>query len=230
MLNNSIDVGVEFRHGKGLEPGTKVMFNGVAVGKVASIQANENSIDATLSLDADKSSAIQENAAAVINSEDMTYVEIINPAGTGVTIAEGATLYGLNSQLELAAWKTGVTFGAAAQMLEQVAESVTSYFESSEWEQTKADLQKQLTTLEQQSQQAMQGIAEDVAKEIDEAVKELESRSARATENAQKHFEELEKQLQEFESKGQTDLAETLQRILEQLQAAMQNQAAQQES
>lgn len=226
MLNNTIEISAEFRNGKGLEPGAKVLFNGVTVGKVESLNPHENRVSVTFSIDADKSSAIQKNAAAVINSENATFVEIINPAGSGETIAEGARLYGLNSHLELAAWQTGVTFGAAAQMLEQVAESVTSYLESDEWEQTKKDLQEQLSILEQQSQQAMQGVVQDIAIEIDAAVKELESRSARASENAQKHFEKLEKQFQEFQNKGQTDLTVTLQRILEQLQAAMQNQTA----
>ena len=227
MLNNSIEVSAEFRNGKGLESGAKVVFNGVTVGKVKSITPHEKSVSIVLSINADNAGAIQKNAAAIINTDNNAFVEILNPAGSGETIAEGEVLYGLNSKLELAAWQTGVTFGATAQMLEQVAESVTSYFESSEWEQSKSDLRDQLAELEKQSQQSMQGTADEIAKEIDDAVKELESRSARTSENAKKHLDELEKQAQEFQNKGQADLAETLQRILEQLEAAMQNQSEQ---
>jgi len=224
MLNTSIEISAEFRNGKGLESGAKVMFNGVNLGKVKSITPLENSVSVVLSIKKDNASAIQKSAAAIINTENGVFVEILNPAGSGESIAEGAMLYGLNSKLEVAAWQTGVTFGSAAQMLEQVAQSVQGYFESSEWEQSKTDLRNQLAELEKQSQQSMQGMADEIAKEIDEAVKELESRSARASENAKKHLDELEKQAQEFQNNGQADLAATLQRILEQLEAAMQDQ------
>ncbi len=228
MFNNSIEIGAEFGNGKGLESGAKTMFNGVTVGKVKSVTSQENGVSVILSIGKDNASAIQKNAAAIINTDGSAFVEILNPAGSGETIAEGAMLYGLNSKLELAAWQTGVTFGSAAQMLEQVVQSVQGYFASDEWEQSKTDLREQLAELEKQSQQSMQGMAEDIAREIDAAVKELESRSARASEKAKEHMDELEKQAQEFQNNGQADLAETLQRILEQLEAAMQNQSGQQ--
>lgn len=227
MLNNSIEISAEFRNGKGLESGDKILFNGVNIGKVKSITPLENRVTVVLSINKDNVGTIQKNAAASINTDNGVFIEILNPAGSGETIAEGSMLYGLNSKLELAAWQTGVTFGSATQLLEQVAQSVQGYFESNEWEQSKSDLHDQFAELEKQSQQSMQGIAEEISKEIDDAVKELESRSARASENAKKHLEELEKRAQDFQNKGQADLAETLQRILEQLEAAMQNQSTQ---
>lgn len=219
-LSNSVHVSVVFDHADGLTSGTAVQYGGTTIGKVKAVTHGADG--ATVQLQLEESSRVQRNAAAMITNDGSPRVEILNPGSTGEAIADGDKLYGLNSHLELLAWRAGSTLGAMTEAMGEAAWTAQDYFQSEEWEQAKREMQTQVDILARQSSDAL----ERIGKDYDVLLRELESQSQKAMDQALKDYEtltdELEVQLRQFSEDGQEELSDALQRLLDILNSAIQ--------
>lgn len=223
-LSNSVRVSVVFDHVDGLKSGHVVQFKGMEIGKVKAVRQTAEGATVRLQIAADEASQVQRNAAAIIVDGEPQQVRIYNPGTRGDPITEGDTLYGLNSSLELLAWQAGSSVGAMTHALQEATDTVEDYFESEEWERAKGEMQMQLDLLAKESSETLERMGKDYAALLNE----LEAQSEVAMDEARKLYaalsKELEAQLREFREKGRHDLADALQRLLDALKSAMEEQ------
>lgn len=213
----TVEVSVTFPESKGLREGDRVVFQDQDIGNVASVKPADSGVVAGLTLDSETSRSVQTNAAAIVADTDPRTVEILNPPGTGEPVTDGASLEGLGSPLELALWRTGATIGAGQGLVEQLSATFDHYFDSEQWERTKAEILAQLDTISGQSAQAMESASEG----LKAFLAELEVESTEVVQDTQERLAELQEQIETFQKEGQAELAASLKRILEQLDSAV---------
>jgi ABC-type transporter Mla subunit MlaD len=218
----TVDVSVSFPETRGLGEGDQVVFQGKKIGEVASVTPSDSGVTVRLALESEPSRAIQSNAAAIVAETDPRTVEVLNPPATGEAVTDGTTLEGLGTPLELALWRAGTTVGAAGQgLVDQLNETFDRYFDSTQWEQTKADIHAQLDAVSDQSATAIEGASTG----LKAFLAELETESTELIADAEENLAELQQKIETFQQEGQAQLAESLRRILEQLESAVSEQS-----
>ena len=195
----TVDVSVSFPESKGLGEGDQVVFQGKKIGEVASVTTSGSGVTVRLALESEPSRSIQSNAAAIVAETDPRTVEVLNPPATGEPVTEGTTLEGLGTPLELALWRAGTTVGAAGQgLVDQLNETFDSYFDSTQWEQTKADIHAQLDAVSDQSATAIEGASTG----LKAFLAELETESTELIEDAEENLAELQNKDRDVPARG----------------------------
>lgn len=213
----SVDVNVTFSDIAQLNTGDPVIFGGTPIGVVDSITVGDDGKRVILSLDPTKAGIVQSNAVASIARGPSSEVRINNPAGAGESVADGGTLMPLASPLDDAAYQAGKAFSSVQEALQQAANSFNQFVQSDEWKKTQSDIESGLKDLGEQSQSAVN----DIGSGVEKMMRDLEQQSGETLKDAEKHFGDIEKKLHEYGKDGQSDVINSINRLLESLKSAM---------
>lgn len=206
---------VAFKDVEGLRSGDPVELNGIKVGEVSAVETGAGEVKVRLRLEAAQASGVRQEAVALIVSEpDRRAVRLYNPPGQGPAVTDGATLKGFDSLLDLTVWQTTGTVNALQETFKQTSDALQRYFHSQEWQQNKREMEDLIKSIPAQSDAVM----EDIIKQFDELMRELESKTQdgeveikHRIERAQRRFqalaEAIDQQRYVLQARGETAAA-----------------------
>lgn len=226
--SRGMSVSTSFDNNADLETGTPVYLGDVEIGEVASLTTAGTLTEAELSLDPDLATGLSNGSAALLTTRDgRTVIQLYNYRPGNEPLREGDSLVGLNNALEYAAWQAGEALDTGKQSMDDMAASVSEYFQSEEWRQRKERMNQRLQGLKEDLGQAY----EDTDKAYRQFLEDLESDSAAARERARQSYAELAQKLREqmarLKEQGNENLVAPLQKLLEDLSRAMEKQPEQ---
>ncbi|MDH3640380.1 MAG: MlaD family protein [Gammaproteobacteria bacterium] len=214
---SNLRVDVPFEDALGLHSGDAVYLEQKVVGRVESMTRGDNGVIVTLLLDPKQISELRSGAAAMIMHDDgKRYVQLFNSV-TGDPLAGGLTLLGLNSAIEYLAWVAGDAIDRTNESLTLAAQSLHEYLESEAWQQRKQEMERDLSRLGE----SLRELGEQAQQDFGELTEELEKESERAAEHYQTLADELAKAIVELNRRGQGQLADSLHRLLRELDSML---------
>lgn len=226
--SQGMSVSTSFDENVDIETGTPVYLGDVEIGEVTRLTTAGTLTEVELSLDPDLATGLSNGSAALLTTRDgQTVIQLYNYRPGNEPLQEGDSLVGLNNALEYAAWQAGEALDTGKQSMDEMAASVSEYFESEEWQQRK-----------ERMNQRLEGLKEDLGRTYEETnrayrkfLDDLESDSAVARERARESYAELAQKLREemarLKEQGNDKLVEPLQKLLEDLTRAMEKQPEQ---
>ena len=211
-----------FNSPAGLATGTPVYLGEARVGTVTSLMTDGASTTAELSLDPDRTAALRTGSAALLTTRDgATAIELHNYRAGADPLKSGAVLVGLNTTFEYAAWQAGESLDTGKRSMNELARTVTGYFQSEEWRRRKDEINRQLDEIGKQLGRSF----DETGKACQDFLSDLESQSAEAQERARKSYAELAKrlrdQIEQLEEQGNEKLVKPLQDLLDELSRPM---------
>jgi len=221
-------VSTSFDEDAELEAGAPVYLGDVRVGEVSALSRTGTLTDAELSLDPDLATGLSAGSAALLTTRNgQTVIQLYNYRPGNQALKDGDNLVGLNNALEYAAWQAGEALDTGQQSMEDMADSVSEYFESEEWQQRKERMNQRMEGLKEQLGRTY----EETSRAYRQFLEDLESDSAATRERARESYAELAQKLRErmarLKEQGNEKLVEPLQKLLEDLSRAMEKQPEQ---
>ncbi len=217
---SGVRVQVPFEATVGLKTGDPVVVGDAVAGRVESIGRTDDtagSVTVTLVLDAARAADLRSGAAAmIVRREDRRQVHLFNsPAGE--RLQGGETLTGLNSGLEYLSWALEDTVAHTHSTLTLAAQSLHDYLETEQWAQTKREVAAELERLAG----TLETLGHEAQRDFSRFTEELEKESERAAEHYRALSEDLAAAITELHGRGQEQLAESLSRLLQELEAVL---------
>lgn len=226
-----VKASVNFSNARGIQPGAAVTLNGVAIGKVAAVEAVERGAVLRLELDAAPAGSVQQNATAtIVSTAGQTLVAVNNPPEVAPPIADGAVL---------AAVEPGKGLG---ELIDQVVGSVKDalqqakdYFSAGnqQWQAAKSEMQNSLESISEQSKSVGQQLQRDLDKLLDDLESHARSAGAAAgasLEQIQAEYAALDANLakkgQELHAAGKAEAVSELEALRARLKAEVGRLAA----
>lgn len=215
-------VSAAFDDPRGLATGIPVYLGAGKVGEVKGLTAAGDLVEAELSLDPELTAGLHSGSAALLTTRGShTVIELYNYRPGGEPLESGATLVGLDSSFELAAWQAGEALDTGTKSVGELSRSVSEYFDSDEWHAQKDRMNRQIESLKQELGRSY---AETNAA-YRQFLKDLENRSDLAREKARESYAELAKRLREqmarLREQGDEKIVQPLQDLLQELERAM---------
>lgn len=210
---STLHVDVRFEDGLGLRGGEAVRLDQTKVGRVDAVTGDADGVVVSLALASQQVAELRSGAAAmIIQEEGKRYVQLFN-SGTGGRVTGGETLLGLNSAIEYLAWTASDAIDRTHAGLSIAAQTLHEYLASDEWQQRKQEMEQDLSRLGE----SLRELGESAERDFEELTRQLEKESERAAEHYQALASELAKAIAELNRRGQEELAESLDRLLQEL-------------
>lgn len=132
---NSLYVTVVFDDAKGLQKGDRVQLNGVNIGAVKWVQLHSQPtrVDVRIKIPPREAEKVRSDATAIIrgvsfpNVSGQRVVEIVNPDSSppAPPMRGDSVIYGMNSELELAAWKLKHVLSDGGTRVERLVQTMS---------------------------------------------------------------------------------------------------------
>jgi len=199
----------------GLRPGDKVYLESGEVGFVDSIEVTEQTPGFTIDIGLYPQHAelIQEDAVAYVPPEGPPMLRLLNPSEPAAPVAPGDRLKGL-TPLELAIWQVSDAAGRASSLVEALALRIDHYFDSEDWEQTRAEIDDEISGLATSSRTT----AERVAEELQALVESLTEQAADSASELSEEVARIEAEIARLQAEGHEELADSLRRLLDSIE------------
>lgn len=221
LLNRAtgVDFNVQFRSAKGLNPGNKVLLNGIEVGQVHAVKLTGEGVEVAAHLEPEFVSQVRGDARVAVKGKGLNpfgepTLEIIPPTSDtpAPPIRSGAMLEGLDSDIERGAWQIGQMLSEGSKMLsrelealghsvEEISQQFQDLGNSPELKKLQGDVQQFVNKLEQSGDKVQR---ESTKKDWPQ----LRSR--------------LEAEARELEARGKQAGAEKLRQLREKMDQTMQ--------
>jgi len=200
----------------GLRPGDKVYLESREVGSVDSVEVTKQAPGFTVefSLYPEHAELIQTNALAYVPLRSPPMLVLLNPTEPAAPVAAGARLKGL-SPLGAAIWQASDAAAAVSDLMEQFATEVDSYFGSEDWARTRARIDQEINGLTADSKAA----AERIVEEFQRLIESLTRQTADGAHATGQQVTAIEADIDRLEAQGHPELATSLRRLLEQIEA-----------
>ncbi|MGA8261878.1 MAG: MlaD family protein [Arenicellales bacterium] len=226
-----LQVQASFKEPTGLATGTPIYLGDARVGTVSGLTTDGVNTTAELSLDPDRTAGLRAGSAALLTTRGgATAIELHNYRPGSDPLKNGTVLVGLNGTFEYAAWQAGEALDTGKQSMDELAKTVTGYFQSEEWRRRKDEMNHQLDDLRKQLGESF----DETGNAYRNFLNDLESQSREAQERARQSYAELtkrlRKQIRQLEQQGNEKLVKPLQDLLDELSRPMKKQSDQEEA
>jgi len=213
--NDGLTVTTNFTNTQDIEEGSTVYFEQQAVGEVVDVKTQDQGAIVVVELDEDASELISSDAALVVNRlESGAPLQIYNSSNSDAGfIQDGQQLQGLDSMVQLGAWKVGDAIQIGSESLSGYVSGFQEYLQSEKFQEDKQSVQEQVNSAASQAQDALETIGNDLAQALEEFT-DPEGEAAIAVEQL---GEELSPLVQEIAKSG-TELMQQLEVFTEGLQ------------
>lgn len=201
---------------EGLRPGDKVYLADREVGSVKSIALAEQTPGVTIELGLypEHAELVQANAVAYVPLKSPPSVVLLNPSEPAAPVAPGAHLKGL-SPLGAVVWQANDAAAAASDLIDQFTRQMEDYFDSEDWARTRAQIDAEIAGLAEDSRDA----AERIVEEFRQLLESISEDAPRRTETLDEDVAAIEREIDRLDEEGHKDLAASLRRLLEQIEA-----------
>ncbi len=201
---------------EGLRPGDGVYLETREVGSVDEVEVAEQVPGYVIefSLEPALAPLVQNNAVAYVPVEGPPMLVILNPSETAEPVASGGRLKGL-TPLELAIWQVSDAVGRASSLMDVMTDRIESYFESEDWHQTRADIDEEIAGLAASSRST----AERVVTELEGLIESATETAADTSNELGGDIARIEKEIDRLAAEGHSELADSLRRLLERIDA-----------
>jgi hypothetical protein len=200
----------------GLRPGDRVYLDSREVGSVSAVVVTEETPGFTVEfgLYPEHAELVQANAIAYVPLRSPPMIVLENPAEKADAVAAGAHLKGL-SPMEAAMWQANDAANSASEFMAAFAEKIESYFESEDWQETRAEIDAGMDELASESRTA----ADRIADAFRELVDTLNEAAARGSATREDEVAAIEQDIAKLKADGHEDLATSLERLLERIES-----------
>lgn len=226
-----LQVQASFKEPTGLATGTPVYLGDARVGTVSGLTTDGVNTTAALTLDLDRTAGLRAGSAALLTTRGgAVAIELHNYRPGSDSLKNGGVLVGLKGTFEYAAWQAGEALDTGRQSMNELAKTVTGYFQSEEWRRRKDKMNRQLDDLRKQLGESF----DETGNAYRNFLNDLESQSREAQERARQSYAELTRrlreQIQQLEQQGNEKLVKPLQDLLDELSRPMKKRADQEEA
>ena len=214
--SKGLEVNVNFTESQELESGDPVKFNGVEIGEVSAVDKLDQGVKVALELDPEKIENLTTSSAALVIGQPERYLEVYaNTAGE--PIESGAQLQGLNNTVDLATWTAGNALGSLQGLATTAASAFNQFLNESNWDDVAKQLNNSLSELNEQSA----GTLNQLGTELEEFIKQMQEQSSESLKQADELSRQLNEELQKFQQQGSEDIARALQNMLDAFNSAL---------
>lgn len=205
-----------------VSPGADVWFGQGVIGEVRRISKEGDGTRVFIALDPDESKGLMKGAAAApVTRDDVAGIEIFNFRSGQEPLGDGDELVGLNNALEYFSWQSRETLDFTSGALSTFTTSVQNYFDSEEWQSQKKEMEQSFAQLGADVQSAV----EDMLRDYEALVEELQARSEQNSEQIGRQLDEittmLQQQIQELLQNNEAALTDSLQELLDRLEQTL---------
>ena len=220
----SRDIGVStvLEDTAGLRVGDKVFLDAREVGRVDRIEpaGQTPGFVVEFGLYEEHAELVQENAVTYVPLESPPRLVLVNPAEPALAVTAGGRLKGL-SPLDLVIWQIQDAAGHASSLMEELALSIDSYLESEEWRETRADIDREISSIADRSRTAAERVAGELQALVESLAKTAENRAGELGEELSR----IESEIDRLEAEGYEELAAALHRMHKQVEALAEKDA-----
>lgn len=214
--SQGVEINVNFTESNVLQAGDPVKFNGVEIGEVSSVDNLGQGMNVKLELDPDKITNLTSSSAALVVSQPERHLELYANA-TGKPIESGAQILGLNNSVDLATWTAGNALGSLQGLATSAASAFNQFLNDSNWDDVAKQLNDSLSEMNEQSADALN----ELGVELEEFIRQMQERSSQTLDQADELSRQLNEELQKFQQQGSEDMARALQNMLDAFNSAL---------
>jgi ABC-type transporter Mla subunit MlaD len=200
----------------GLRPGDRVYLDSREVGSVTGVTAAAKTPGFTIEfgLYPEHAELVQANAIAYIPLKSPPMVVLENPVEEADPVAPNGRLRGL-SPMEAAVWQANEAADSASEFMAAFARKIDRYFESEDWQETRAEIDAGMEELATESRTA----ADRIADAFRELVDTLNEAAARGSATLEDEVAGIEHDIAKLKADGHEELAASLQRLLDRIES-----------
>jgi len=214
-----VDFSVRFQNAKGLNPGDKVLLNGVEVGQVKAVRLTDTGVEVAAHLESDFAAQVRADSRAVVKGSGMNpfgdkSLELLPPSNNDPAqpIRSGMMLDGIENEVERGAWQLGQVLSEGSKIFSQQLEELGRAFE---------DVSRQFEDLGNSPE--VQKLKQDMDHFVNRVEHSTDKAQRQATERDWPELRaRMEAQARDLEAKGRAAAAEKLRQAREQLDKTMQ--------
>lgn len=198
--SDALTVTTQFANTQDVDEGAIVYFEGQALGEVVEVNTQGSGATVVMELDQSASQLISADAAIVVNRlEAGSPLEFYNSStATAGFVQDGQAIQGLDSMVQLGAWKLGDAIQLGSDSLTGYVSAFQEYLQGDKFQQDKQIIQDQVNTSAAQAQGALEGIANELVA----AMQELSAAEGDAAQAVQQLGEELSPLVQDIAKSG----------------------------
>lgn len=208
--SEGVKITTSFANTQDIEEGATVYFDSEAIAEVVDVKTQGSGTVVVLEFEEKAAQIISADAALVVNRlvADAP-LELYNSGNYSAGyIQDGQEITGLDSMMQLGAWKIGDTVQVGSESLNDYVNAFQEYLQSDEFQEDKQSAQAQVNSMTNQAQDAIATIGNDLTAMVQEladsegdaaqVVEQLGEELSPLIQDVAKSGSELMQQLEEF--------------------------------